>query len=97
MGECKTAMTPTTEKAKSLFGRIASKKKKSDSKQDVAKSFCDQLAELDETLTKLITTKEAELKAEKGREEYNQLALSKLKSINFHIESAVEIAEGYTN
>jgi|GEM_PF-4394855 len=94
MGDTKAALTPTTSKAKKLFGKIVSKKKKPDA-QVVAQAFADRLAELDADLDKLIVGKEADLRSEKGQEEKNGISLARLKLMRFHLDEVINTTADY--
>jgi hypothetical protein len=97
MGDCKDQMKPQTDKSKTLFGRVASKlKKSSPDNQAKAQTFADLLAESDDKLSDLIITKRAELANEKGREEYNRKALALLEMMSFHLDKVIENGAEYS-
>lgn len=93
MGDTKSQMTGNTDKAKSLFGTIMSKKKKSDDAQP--QTFADKLAEIDTDLEKIILNKEAEFKNEKGQEDKNRVALGRLRTMRFHLDEMINAAAEY--
>jgi hypothetical protein len=97
MGSCKDSMTPKTERSKSLFGKVLSRKKPADSKEAKARTFADAVTEADDSLDRLIVTKETELATEKGEEEYNRKALARLRTIRFHLDEIIETAAEYSN
>lgn len=95
MGTCKDEMKPTKTDEKSMFGKIMSRKKGTPAPQN-AQTFVDLLEETDKKLTALIVQKRAELGAEKGREDYNRLALARLETMGFHLENIIELAAEYS-
>ena len=96
MGTCRDEMTPKTEKAKGLFGKILSKKKSAPDTSAKAQTFADSVADADEKLGELIVTKKAELASEKGREDYNRRALALLESMSFHLDRVIEAGAEYS-
>ena len=94
MGDTKKQMSSITDKAKEMFGKVASKRKPTIS--DGPQTFADRLAEIDESLDRIIVNKEAELKNEKGQEEKNSLALAKLRTMRFHLDEVIHAASEYS-
>ena len=96
MGDCKTQTTPTTEKAKGLFGKLKSRKKV-EVAEVKAQTFADLVAEAEDKLAHLIVTKQAELQAESGREAYNRKALALLETMAFHLDRVIEAGAEYSD
>lgn len=95
MGDCKDNMTPKDSKSKNLFDKFKGRGRKSKTTEDKAENFADQIASSHESLEKLIITKEADLKNEKGQEKSNGIKLAKLRTMAFHLEEIVEVASSY--
>lgn len=97
MGDCKTNMKPTTEIGKGLFGRITGRKKKDTvTGPDVAATFADILVSAEDRLGRLIMQKEGDLKHESGKESQNQKSLAVLQTMDFHLQSILDLAEEYS-
>ena len=99
MGSCKDDMKKTdvkdlTKKDDGVFGRFSSKRKKIAS-EDAPKTFADMVEKAEESLQKMLTTKESELKNEKGREDYNRKALALLEIAQFHLDSIIDVCSEY--
>ena len=96
VGDVKDNMTPKKEENKTAFGVIAStfRRRKPNDKAD-PENFCDSLMATQQQLERLIAVKQAELSAEKGREEYNRLALARLHTMAWHLEATILTAEEY--
>ena len=101
MGDGKQNMTPSKDSNKGVFARFTNRKKTTAAGASAAKSdhetFADSVAEAHTTVGKLISGKQADLKNEKGREEYNQQALAKLQAMNWHLESIMDLCGDYAN
>jgi len=100
MGETKTNMTPKTDSGKSVFGKLSdkwAKKKDTNAPAVVARTFADNLSDAYEMLGKLIITKESDLANESGKEVVNRKSVALLRSMEFHLESALQEAAEYAN
>lgn len=95
MGDTKSAMQATSDKAKGLLGTIMSKKPKAKDAQAGAQTFADRVGDLDTELDKLIVGKEADLRTEKGQEEKNTQSLAKLRTMRFHLDEMIEQIANY--
>jgi len=95
MGDCKNNLEAKTEKGKKLLDRVFKKDSKKEP-EHTAETFTDTLADLDESLEKLISIKEKDLKSEKGSESENTLKLAKLKTMQFYIDSIVQQIKEYS-
>lgn len=90
MGTVKENMT-------SVLGKLHSKRVNTSTPDGKARTFADAVLEADAKLTELIITKEADVKNERGREEYNQQALATLRTMQFHLNEVCHYAEEYSN
>jgi hypothetical protein len=72
-------------------------KKKRPQPETKAQNFGDFIESSKESVLSLITTKETELRTEKGREEYNQRALARLKTMDYHLDSIIELISEYND
>lgn len=82
-------------KAGGVFGRFTKRKAARDTPEVQASTFADLIEEAETRLQALITTKETELSNESGREEYNRRALSRLKTMQFHLDQIMDTAADY--
>lgn len=100
MGDTKTNMTPKKDSSKGVFSRFASRKGgkpgSAPAKTD-QEMYADYVADAHITLGKLISGKQADLKSEKGQEEYNTLAIARLNAMNYHLESIMDLCGEYAN
>jgi hypothetical protein len=96
MGDTKSQLTPITDKAKEMFGKIRAKKKTKASDEDTAEHFCTKLAALDEHLDRLTARKEADLKTEKGSEDKNLQSVALLRTMRQLLDGVIECAEEYS-
>ncbi len=105
MGSCKDEMKPkktkTTKKEEeekgptTLFGKVKNWKRKKETVEEAATSFTDHVEMSYEKIGKLVATKEGELNSESGKENYNQRALVRLKTMAFHLEEIMDLAVEY--
>ena len=95
MGTCKDNMTPKTEKGKSLLDKAKDKLCGKPDSTDKAENFVDTLANLDELVGKLVSDKEDDLDKEKGKEVANEKKLAKLKTMQYHLNEIVLLADQY--
>jgi hypothetical protein len=98
MGDCKTNMTTSKSekvKAKSGLLGVLPRRKKREDVASAPKRFADILEEADLKLNDLITIKTADLKHEKGSEDYNQQALALLKTMQFHLDGIIDLVADY--
>jgi len=94
MGNCKDELKAKDDKTVSLFNRFK-KKDTQNTNKNKAMNLADHLQRSDEKLDDLIKTKQAELKAESGREGYNKKALSYLETMRFHLDGVINTAADY--
>jgi len=92
MGECKTAMTPTTDKAKKIFGLFPKKEKKGT--ESSAKSLADRIIEAQESLDAIVLVKSAEVTANGSSEDKKKLAM--LELMQHHMDKLVEVGAEYS-
>ena len=100
MGSCKDTLKDSKkeletlekdrDKSTSLLGRMRGRRR-----SDKDDNLGSLLQRSDVIVSRLIATKEGELRTEKGSEEYNQQALAKLKTMQFHLEEIVALVEDY--
>jgi len=99
MGDCKDNMKPKqTTKPKDgdkVFGVFKRKSRIKDPRTS-AESLADMINNSDKRLNELIVTKQAELKTESGREDYNRKALGYLETMQFHLDQISDIAVEYS-
>ncbi len=100
MGDVKNNMTPskdtnTKKEDGGLLGRLTSRRRQRETEPKRARNFADAIQEADTILSTLIATKEAELKSEKGREDYNSKALARLRTIGYHLDEICNQADEY--
>ena len=95
MGNCKNNMTAKTKKGTSLIKKVKNRLCKNDDVQETAETFVDTLAILDDKLGDLIKTKESDLDKEKGQEVTNEKKLAKLKTVQYHLDAIVILADEY--
>ena len=93
MGECKESLKTVTDKGKKLLSKL----KKNIEPTTTVESFTDTLADLDDSLGKLISIKEKDYSNEKGSEEENSKKLALLKTMQFHLDSIVNQINDYIN
>jgi hypothetical protein len=102
MGDCRSNMKPTNPPASgakddggfSIFkGR---RKRDTSTTQQKATNFADNVEAAERKLQELIVQKETELKTETGQEVYNRNALSHLRTMHFHLEEIIFLAEAYS-
>jgi hypothetical protein len=101
MGDCKKNMQPSANSApkakdSGIFGRILPRKNKRDlTPGDSAKHYADNIVEADSKLQEILATKEADLKAEKGKEVENSLKLGNLRAQQMYLDAIVDLMHDY--
>lgn len=94
MGDCKDNMIPSKDANSTGFGFFKSKRKANPS-DNTEPNFADIINQADETLAKLITKKEIDLKTEKNQESKNKTSLAILHSMSWHLDQIVELGIEY--
>jgi len=95
MGDCKDQLQPSStkdDKGNKLLGMLKSKRKEDPGTSD---TFADYIAKADKKMVEMLAQKEADLKTEKGQEDKNRVALSKLRAAAWHIDEVIEIIASY--
>jgi len=103
MGRCKDEMTPSVKKdpdnVNSIFGKMKKKLNKGaaapEPVEEKAQKFVEHLEICVDRLDELVTEKAGELAAERGKEDYNSKALTRLKLIQYHLEQIVDVTAAY--
>jgi hypothetical protein len=95
MGDCKDQLQPNTtkeDKGSKLLGMLKSKKKEDTNTPD---TFADLIAKADKKMVEMLAQKEADLRTEKGQEDKNRVALSKVRAAAWHLDEIIEIIASY--
>jgi hypothetical protein len=102
MGDCKKNMQPSVQSNtaksddKGIFGKILPRRNKRDIAQgDSAKHYADNIVDADTKLQEIIATKQADLKAEKGKEIENSLKLGNLKAQQMYLDAIIDLMHDY--
>jgi hypothetical protein len=95
MGEVKDSMTPKKDENKSVFKDILGRRGKR--QKDQPRDFADNISSAYNEIDKLIAVKETDLLKEKGKEDENSQSIAILKTMRYHIEECVDLAEFYKN
>lgn len=101
MGSCKDNMKETKEQSrsmaetKSLLGKVKGWRRPIKKREESAQTFADHISDAHTKLGDLIRIKVQDLSAEKGQEQYNQEALARLQTMNFHLESVMDLISEY--
>lgn len=90
----KDSKTKSTGEESKILGFM--KRKTAKGPEKTPETFADMITQADEKLNTLILTKSAELKVEKGDEDYNQKALALLQTMQFHLDKICELAADYS-
>lgn len=102
MGDCKKNMQPSKANdsgagdKSGIFGKILPRRNKRDlTPGDSAKHYADNIVDADHKLQEILAAKEADLKAEKGREVENSLKLGNLRAQQMYLDAIVDLMHDY--
>jgi len=94
MGKAKDELTPKKVKTKNMWARFKKDPHKP-TKEEKAQNLADHMQAVEEGIDKLVTIKEADLNAEKGKEDSNHRKLALLRTMQFHSNLMINAAAGY--